>query len=42
VRNHYVTLDDMVSQKMVLDINVFDSRMLTRVVNNLDDTLIVT
>jgi hypothetical protein len=40
--NHYVSLDGIVSQKVVPDINVFGSRMLTRVVSNLDDTLIVT
>jgi hypothetical protein len=40
--NHYVTLDDMISQEVVLYINVFRSRMLTKVVYNLDDTLIVT
>jgi hypothetical protein len=40
--NHYVSLDGIVSQKVVSDINVFSSRMLTRVVRNLDDTLIVT
>jgi hypothetical protein len=39
--NHYVSLDGMVSQKVVSDINVFDSRMLIRVVSNLDVTLIV-
>jgi hypothetical protein len=39
--NLYVSLDDMISQKVVLDINVFDSIMLTKVVSNLDDTLIV-
>jgi hypothetical protein len=32
----------MVSQEMVSDVNVFGSRMLTRVVNNLDGTIIVT
>jgi hypothetical protein len=40
--NDYVALDGMVSQNMVPNINVFGSRMLTRVVSNLDDTLIVT
>jgi hypothetical protein len=40
--NHYVSLDGMISQEVVLDINVFGSRMLTRVVSNLDGTLIVT
>jgi hypothetical protein len=40
--NYYVSLDDMVSQKVVPDINVFGSRMLTRVVSNLYVTLFVT
>jgi hypothetical protein len=40
--NLYVTLDGMISQEVVSDINVFGSRMLTRIVSNLDDTLIVT
>jgi hypothetical protein len=40
--NHYVSLDGMVSQEVVSDINVFGSRMLTRVVSNLDGTLIIT
>jgi hypothetical protein len=40
--NHYVFLDDMVSQEVVPDINVFGSSILTRVVSNLDGTLIVT
>jgi hypothetical protein len=42
MRNHYVSLNGMISQKVVSDINVFDSRMLTRVVSNLDGTVIVT
>jgi hypothetical protein len=32
----------MVSQKVVSDVYVFGSRILTRVVNNLYDTLIIT
>jgi hypothetical protein len=40
--NQYISLDGMVSQKVVPDINVFGSRMLTRVVSNLDGTPIVT
>jgi hypothetical protein len=40
--NHYVSLDGMISQEVVLDINVLGSRMLKRVVSNLDGTLIVT
>jgi hypothetical protein len=32
----------MISQEMVLDVYVFGSKMLTRVVSNLDVTLIVT
>jgi hypothetical protein len=42
MRNHYVSLDGMISQKVVLDINVFGSRMVTRIVSNRDRTLIVT
>jgi hypothetical protein len=37
-----VSLDGMISQEVVLDINVFGSRMLTRIISNLKDTLIVT
>jgi hypothetical protein len=37
-----VSLDGMVSQEVVSDIDVFGSRMLTRVVSSLDGTLIVT
>jgi hypothetical protein len=40
--NHYVFLDGMISQEVVPDINVFGSKMLTRVVRNLDGTLIIT
>jgi hypothetical protein len=40
--NLYVSLDGMNSQKVVPDINVFDSRMLTRIVSNLYGILIVT
>jgi hypothetical protein len=36
-----VTLDGMISQEVTPDINVFGSRMLTRVISNLDGTLIV-
>jgi hypothetical protein len=32
----------MISQEIVLDVYVFSSRMLTRVVTNLDGTLIIT
>jgi hypothetical protein len=32
----------MISQKVVLDVYVFDSRILTRIVSNLYSTLIVT
>jgi hypothetical protein len=39
--NHYVSLDGMISQEVVPDINVLGYRMLTRVVCNLDGTLIV-
>jgi hypothetical protein len=37
-----VSLDGMISQKVVPDINVFGSTMLTRVVSNFDGILIVT
>jgi hypothetical protein len=40
--NYYVSFDGMISQEVVLDINVFGSRILTRVVSNLDGNLIVT
>jgi hypothetical protein len=36
------SLDGMISQEVVSDINMFDSRILTRIVSNLDGTLIVT
>jgi hypothetical protein len=36
-----VTLDGMISQEVAPDINVFGSRMLIRVISNLDGTLIV-
>jgi hypothetical protein len=39
--NHYVSLDGMVSKEVVPDINVFGSKMVTRIVSNLDGTLIV-
>jgi hypothetical protein len=42
IGNHNISLDGVVSQKMVSDINVFDYRMLTWVVSNLYGTLIVT
>jgi hypothetical protein len=37
-----IFLDGMISEKVVSDVYVFGSRMLTRVVSNLDGTLIVT
>jgi hypothetical protein len=40
--NHNIYLDGVVSQKVVPDINVFGSWMLTRAVSNLYGTLIVT
>jgi hypothetical protein len=40
--NFYVTFDGIVSQELVPDINVFGSRMLTKVVSNFDGSLIVT
>jgi hypothetical protein len=42
MRNDDIPLDIMISQKMVTYVYVFGSIMLTRVVNNLDGTLIVT
>jgi hypothetical protein len=42
MRNNDIPLDCMISQEMVSDAYVFGSRMLTRVVSNLDDTLIIT
>jgi hypothetical protein len=42
MRNDYIPLDCMISQEMVPNIYVFGFRMLTRVVSNLDGTLIVT
>jgi hypothetical protein len=42
MRNDYIPLDCVFSQEMMTDVYVFDSRMLTRVVSNLDGTLIVT
>jgi hypothetical protein len=36
--NHYVSLDGMISQEVVPDINMFGSRMVTSIVSNLDDT----
>jgi hypothetical protein len=40
--NHYVSLDGTISQEVVSYINMFGSKMLTRIVTNLDGTLIVT
>jgi hypothetical protein len=37
-----VSLDGMIFEEVVSDINVFGSRMLTWIVSNLDGTLIVT
>jgi hypothetical protein len=37
-----IPFDSMISQKVVSDVYVFGSRMLTRVVSNLYVTLIVT
>jgi hypothetical protein len=42
MRNQYVSLDGVISQEVVLNINVFGSRVLIRIVSKLDDTLIVT
>jgi hypothetical protein len=38
MRNNDIPLDIMISQEMVPDAYVFGSRMLTRVVTNLDGT----
>jgi hypothetical protein len=42
MKNDNIPLDCMISQEVVSDVYVFDSRMLIRVVSNLDGTLIVT
>jgi hypothetical protein len=42
MRHNNIPFYGMVSQEMVSDVYVFDSRVLTRVVSNLDGTLIVT
>jgi hypothetical protein len=42
MRNNDIPLYSMISQEMVSDAYMFGSRMLTRVVSNLDGTLIVT
>jgi hypothetical protein len=42
MENHHVSHDGMISQEVVPDINLFGSRMLTRIISNIDDTLIVT
>jgi hypothetical protein len=42
ISTNWPLFSSMVSQKMVSDVYVFGSRILTRVVSNLDDTLIVT
>jgi hypothetical protein len=42
MRNNDTPLDSMISQEMVLDVYVFGSIMLIRVVSNLDYILIVT
>jgi hypothetical protein len=42
MRNNDIPLDSMISQEMVPDVYIFGSIMFTRVVRNLDDTLIVT
>jgi hypothetical protein len=42
MRNNNIPLDSMISQEMVSDVYVFGSRVLTRIVSNLDGTLIVT
>jgi hypothetical protein len=42
MRDNNIPFYDMVSQEMVADVYVFGSRVLIRVVSNLDGTLIVT
>jgi hypothetical protein len=42
MRDNNIAFYDIVSHEMVLDVYVFDSRVLTNVVSNLDVTLIVT
>jgi hypothetical protein len=42
MRNNDAPLDSMISQEMLPDVYAFVSRMLTRVLSNLDGTLIVT
>jgi hypothetical protein len=42
MRNQNILFNDMISQEVVLDVYVFGSRNHTRVVSNLDGTLIVT
>jgi hypothetical protein len=42
MRDNNIPFDGMVSQEMVPDVYVFGSRMLTRIVSNLNGTLIVT
>jgi hypothetical protein len=42
MENHNISLDAVVPQKMVLDINVFGSKILIGVVNNLYGIVIVT
>jgi hypothetical protein len=41
MRNNDIPLDSMISQEMVTNVYVFGSRMLTWIVSNLDDTLII-
>jgi hypothetical protein len=41
MRNNDIPLDCMISQEMVSNVYVFGSKMLIRVVSNLDGTLIV-
>jgi hypothetical protein len=42
MRNDNILFDGMISQEMVPDVYVFGSRVLIRVVSNLDGILIVT
>jgi hypothetical protein len=37
-----ISFDGIISKEVVSDVYVFDYRILTRVVSNLDDTIIIT
>jgi hypothetical protein len=40
--NIHVSLDGMISQEVMSGINVFGSKMLTKIISKLDGTLIIT